>query len=292
MTGSPRLCIGTVQFGQSYGITNQSGQVKEDEVRRILSLAANSGIEMLDTAQAYGTAETIVGSCWPKGAPRKIISKLRSKAPEDTWEKSFEASLNKLKTNKLDTFLLHRAHDLLDTNGTCLMKWLKGLQSKGQIERIGVSIYDESNLDSLPLEHIQVVQLPLSIYDQRLLKNGTIDRLKNLGIAVHVRSIFLQGLLLKSDLKWPLNLSFEFRKHHRKWLENLRQHGSTPIEGALRFIKQCQGIEAVLVGVLSTDELREVLQVWEKTQDLSSEPMMAWGWDILEDIDPRRWTTQ
>ena len=292
MRSCPQLCVGTVQFGQPYGITNKSGQVKEDEVRRILSLAAERGIEMLDTAQAYGTAEKVVGSCWPKGAPRKIISKLRSKAPRDCWEKTFENSLYKLQADKLDTFLVHRASDLLEENGNSLMIWLKNLKNRGLIERIGVSIYDDSDLESLPLDDIQVVQLPLSIYDQRLIKNGTIAKLVEQGIAVHARSIFLQGLLLQSDIKWPRNLSLKFREHHRRWLDHLHQHGSMPMEGALNFIKGCQGIEAVLVGVVTVEELREVLQVWGKTMDSNSRQTNSWAWDNLGDIDPRRWTTQ
>ena len=66
----PQLCLGTVQFGLPYGITNQSGQVSEDEVRRILEFSVASGITFLDTAQAYGKAEKILGRCWPKDAPR------------------------------------------------------------------------------------------------------------------------------------------------------------------------------------------------------------------------------
>lgn len=65
----PQLCLGTNQFGLPYGITNQVGQVPEDEVCRILDLAALSGIELLGMAQAYGTAEKVLGCCWPTGAP-------------------------------------------------------------------------------------------------------------------------------------------------------------------------------------------------------------------------------
>ena len=57
----PQLCLGTVQFGMTYGITNHFGQVTEDEV--ILKLAASYGIEFLDTAQSYGTSELVLGRC-------------------------------------------------------------------------------------------------------------------------------------------------------------------------------------------------------------------------------------
>ena len=44
----PTICLGTAQFGQVYGITNKSGQVPEQEVRRLLVEAQKSGITFLD----------------------------------------------------------------------------------------------------------------------------------------------------------------------------------------------------------------------------------------------------
>ena len=83
----PQLCLGTAQFGLPYGITNQTGKVPEGEVRKMLKLAAESGIQLLDTAQAYGAAEGC-GRCWPTNTSRRLISKLpaehRPKAGKQT----------------------------------------------------------------------------------------------------------------------------------------------------------------------------------------------------------------
>ena len=117
MTSSPQLCLGTVQFGLTYGVTNQAGQVPEEEVLRILDLAASSGIELLDTAQAYGTAESVLGRCWPEDKPRRLISKLTARTGRQSWETSFVASLHRLQSPKLDGFLLHNASDLLAPDG-------------------------------------------------------------------------------------------------------------------------------------------------------------------------------
>ena len=160
MTHAPELCLGTVQFGLSYGITNQAGQVPEPEVRRILDLAAASGISLLDTAQAYGTAETVLGRCWPTHSPRRLISKLPAGAPRQSWEESLITSLQRLQESKLDGFLLHRATDLLAPDGEALLDWLEGLRDRELVERIGVSIYDASELEGLPLDRLQLVQFP------------------------------------------------------------------------------------------------------------------------------------
>lgn len=290
MTHAPQLCLGTVQFGLPYGITNQTGQVDEVEVRRILDLAAASGISLLDTAQGYGTAETLLGHCWPTDAPRRLISKLPAGAPLQSWEESLITSLKRLKTPKLDGFLLHRASDLLAPDGAALLDWLEGLRERRLVDRIGVSIYEASELEGLPLDRLQLVQLPLSVYDQRLIRDGTVDRLQDLGIAVHVRSVLLQGLLLQSPHYWPDYLSPAFRIHHARWLEHLHQEGLSPLAGALGFVRARKAVEAVLVGVVAGQELAQVLQAWSQVEASPPESPPDWAWESEMDLDPRRWS--
>lgn len=289
MSQIAQLCLGTVQFGLPYGITNEGGQVSEAEVRRILDLAAVSGISLLDTAQAYGTAETIVGQCWPSDVPRRLISKLPAGSPPHCWEKNLINSLKRLQIPKLDAFLLHRASDLLASNGKALLDWLEGLRDRGLVDRIGVSIYEASDLEGLPLDHFQLVQLPLSAYDQRLIRDGTVSRLCDHGIAVHVRSVLLQGLLVQPVQNWPDHFSQRFRAHHEGWFDYLDKKGLTPLAGALGFARGCDGIEAVLVGVVSENELSHILQAWSQVSEISNECMANFCWNNLNDIDPRLW---
>lgn len=292
MTHAAQLCLGTVQFGLPYGITNQVGQVPEVEVRRILDLAAASGIDMLDTAQAYGTAETVLGCCWPIDAPRRLISKLSAGGGQQSWEESLITSLQRLQTPKLDGFLLHRASDLLALDGEALLHWLEGLRERGLVERIGVSIYDSSDLEGLPLDRLQLVQLPLSVYDQRLISDGTVGRLQDLGIAIHVRSVLLQGLLLQSPHHWPAHLSPAFREHHAKWLEHLHHRGMSPLASALGFIRSLEAVEAVLCGVVSSQELAQVLQSWNEVEAFTQVKLTNWAWKNVADLDPRRWPSR
>lgn len=289
MTHAPQLCVGTVQFGLHYGVTNQAGQVPEEEVSRILDLAASSGIKLLDTAQAYGTAESVLGRCWPTDAPRRLISKLAAGADRQSWEESLITSMERLQTQTLDGFLLHQASDLLAPDGEDLLDWLEGLRERGLVERIGISIYDATDLDGLPLNRLQLVQLPLSVYDQRLIRDGTVARLHDLGIAVHVRSVLLQGLLLQSPEHWPAHLSPAFRNHHARWMERLGLKGVSPLTGALGFVRGCEDVEAVLCGVVSRKELVEVLESWSHSKWPVEETPEKWAWENTMDIDPRRW---
>ena len=55
-----KLALGTVQFGIDYGI-NSGVKVETDEVSRIINYARNNGINLLDTAQLYGSSEKVLG---------------------------------------------------------------------------------------------------------------------------------------------------------------------------------------------------------------------------------------
>ncbi len=290
MTCKPQLCLGTVQFGLPYGVTNQVGQVPEEEVSRILNLAVSSGINLLDTAQAYGTAESVLGRCWPTGAPRRLISKLPAGTDRHSWEESLITSLQRLQTPKLNGFLLHRASDLLLPHGGALLNWMESLRDRGLVERIGVSIYEASDLEGLPLNRLQLVQLPLSVYDQRLIHDGTVNKLQNLNIAVHVRSVFLQGLLLQSPSDWPERFSTSFRNHHVSWLKYLNSHGVIPLAAALDFVRSCEGVEAILVGVASLHEFSQLLSCWNNAaKPLMNWKIKDWSWNASAEIDPRAW---
>jgi aryl-alcohol dehydrogenase-like predicted oxidoreductase len=290
---STQLCLGTAQFGLPYGITNIDGQVHESEVRSILNLASQVGITYLDTAQAYGSAEEVVGRCIPPSSNHRLISKLSAHARQETWEVDFQASLKRLSIDRLDSFLLHSSSDLRGPSGEKLLNWLEGLRRRGLVDRIGISIYQANELKGLPLDRLQIIQLPLSIYDQRLLNDGTIDFLHSLGIAVHARSLFLQGLLLQRVELWPDFLSRSFREHHSRFQQHLISHGLTSLEAAFIFVRSCQSLEALLIGVLTVNELKQILAAWTNSfSSNASDGLEFWGWDDPADLDPRCWPSR
>jgi aryl-alcohol dehydrogenase-like predicted oxidoreductase len=197
---APELCLGTAQFGLPYGITNTKGRVTEDEVKRILELAAQAGIRFLDTAQAYGEAEIVLGRTMLQGHAFRLISKLPAQnqpcfteKDRQDWEESFQRSCKLLQQPDLDALLLHQAADLRKPGGHHLLQWLLSLRERGLVRRLGVSIYSADDLVGVEPDLLNLVQLPLSLYDQRLLNDGTIAKLRSQGCAVHARSLYLQG---------------------------------------------------------------------------------------------------
>jgi aryl-alcohol dehydrogenase-like predicted oxidoreductase len=298
---TPQLCLGTAQFGMHYGVTNSNGQVDKAEIQNILRYASSSNIIYIDTAQAYGESELLIGTCKPKDVPFQIVSKLTSQAIDlwtyehlDTLEKSFQLSLQQLQVFSIDSFLMHSANDFRITNSKLLIDWLSSLQSRNLVKRIGVSIYSADDLQNIPLDLFQIVQLPMSIYDQRLLQDGTIKKISDSGIAIHVRSVFLQGLILETYLKWPLFLTHNFKRHHRISEELAFKNNCSMLDLALGFVQSIKEIEAVLVGVTSLKELMEINTSWtSEKSNLRGFPnsYFKFNWNNSHDLDPRYWPT-
>jgi len=299
---APQLCLGTAQFGLHYGITNTTGQVAGEEVRRILDLAAQEGIEFLDTAQAYGEAESVLGRMMLDGHSFRLISKLSAQSQpfftlEDrlAWEKAFHRSCARLGQPGLEAFLLHCPADLAKPGGNHLREWLLSLRERGLVRRLGVSIYGADDLTGVAPDLLDLVQLPLSLYDQRLLADGTIPRLRSQGCKIHARSFYLQGLMLKTASEWPYWVRPVERDHHARLEQIAVDRNLSLLALALGFARAQQDLEAVVLGVCSLKELQELTQLWESEQPWLNDEWREWA--LVEDhvdnfvsiLNPRGW---
>ncbi len=293
----PSISLGTAQFGIPYGITNSTGQVSKENVRQILSVAQSSTvINYLDTAQSYGESESVLGDSLPCEHDFSIITKL-SAQPKNSfsfddvlkWENSLIRSFQFLKVNSIDSLLLHSSNDLHKTGSQFLEDWLLSLKERGLVKRIGISIYTANELQGVHSDLIDIVQLPLSLYDQRLLLDGTIGFLKSRGISIHARSLFLQGLLVTPEQQWPHWISENCRKHH-KHLElraSKLQYGL--LELALGFAKSQKELEAIVIGITSLKELEVLLRTWYLKSPFCLSELSKWALPNSEFLDPRNW---
>jgi aryl-alcohol dehydrogenase-like predicted oxidoreductase len=272
-----QLALGTVQFGTAYGITNSSGKVPEHEVRTILSAAAANGVEILDTAAAYGDAERVLGRCMPQNAYFRIITKtvpLRTaQIDEEALQKvsaGIANSLNLLSRSPLDGVMVHHAQDLLVPGGDQLFALLKAEQSEGRIGKVGVSVYDAEQLAALiPRYPIELVQIPLNVLDQRLLKSGWIRRLHDAGIEIHVRSAFLQGTLLVDADTLPDGLGvIKAGVSNFQNFCNDSRHGYAQV--CLGFLRSMPEVSQVVCGVASFEQFAEISSAWEQAPALNS----------------------
>lgn len=257
-----RLALGTVQFGLEYGVANRAGRVQLEDVRHILQEAAAQGVDTLDTAIAYGDSESTLGQAGAAGW--RVVTKLPA-LPEDCadvagWvETQLEGSLKRLGVSQLHGVLLHRPEQLLGEHGCSLFEALQHLKTQGITRKIGVSVYGPEELDRLMAEmRFDLVQAPLNILDRRLLESGWAGRLRDQGTELHVRSAFLQGLLLMAADQRPEKFS-RWQPVWSEWARWLDETRLTPLQACLGYVLGVEEVDKVVVGVDSVDQLREIL---------------------------------
>ena len=256
-----KLALGTVQFGLPYGIANQIGQVSLAEGASILQLATACGIDTLDTAIAYGESEQRLGQIGLKDW--QIVSKLPpipdgTAQPSQWVESAVTSSLRSLNVSSLYGLLLHRPSQLLEQKGDQIYLGLQEVKKAGVVKKIGVSIYDPVELDILcDRFQFDLVQAPFNIIDHRLIETGWMSRLAEHGIELHVRSVFLQGLLLMNSLDRPQQFN-RWSTLFSRWEEWIQEVGLTPQEACLRYALSFPQISKIVVGVDSADQLQEL----------------------------------
>jgi len=258
---SNKIALGTAQFGLVYGVANKVGQVKKTEVAEILELASKFNITTLDTATAYGDSEKVLGSV---GVDRwQIISKLPALPANiidvDGWvEGQVHDSCQRLRVERLYGLLLHRPGQLMEPRGEEIRDALYKLKKNGLVKKVGISVYDPDELGPIfSRMKVDIVQAPFSIVDQRLATSGWIRRLQDEGCELHVRSVFLQGLLLMNLGQRPRQFD-RWQGLWKSWDIWLKEAEVTPLEACLRFVLSVEGISKVVLGVESTLQLKEI----------------------------------
>jgi aryl-alcohol dehydrogenase-like predicted oxidoreductase len=286
---SARLVLGTAQFGLDYGIVNTTGKVSPTEIGAILSLARRSGFVCLDTAAAYGDAESVLGRF--DISDLRVVTKLslpRDIAPEqigDVVMAGARRSLGALRCQQLEGLLLHSADELAGPRAPAVHSALVRVREAGLARRIGVSVYSCRDIAPIISHYpVDLVQLPLSVLDQKA--SAWLPRLIDSGVAVHVRSVFLQGLLLQPPDNLPPQmaaLAAGVSAFHKRAITS----GLSPLEAALAFVRDLAGIEGVVVGVASLNELQEIVKAFVQPVCFD-----AIGLDMshLPETDPRTWT--
>lgn len=262
MNGINKLALGTVQFGLDYGVANSTGRVLPQMASSILTCAYTAGINTLDTAIAYGDSESVLGtlgiSNW------KVVTKLPA-VPDNCCDipkwvaDEVHASLQRLRTNKLHALMLHRPAQLLEPIGKTLYGALQTVKTEGLANKIGVSVYGVKELEQI-FQNFQfdIVQAPFNILDRRLVTSGWASRLQQVGVEVHSRSAFLQGLLLMPEDQRPKKFQ-RWANIWSEWSRWLKESGLTPLEACTRYVCGLDCIDRVVVGVDNTNQLQDIL---------------------------------
>lgn len=290
-----QLGLGTAQFGMPYGISNRQGQTPHAELVAILALAGSAGIRVLDTAALYGNSESALGAALAKKHPFRIVTKTPDfKALPDPAQgaaelkRTFEHSLSSLRQPRVYGLLVHNAGDLLRPGGDMIWREMEGLRSQGLVEKIGVSVYGGNQINQiLGAFAPDIVQLPVNVFDQRLVASGHLAHLKSIGVEIHVRSIFLQGLLLMAQDQIPRYFD-GFKSHVTGYFDRLASAQIGKIEAALSYALSLPFTDVALVGVACAEQLAEILRLVNSraAQKIDFAQFANHDPDL---VDPSRW---
>lgn len=287
-----KLALGTVQFGLDYGVANQSGQVVDVEAANILDLARNKNITTLDTAIAYGESEKRLGQLGIEGF--NVVTKLPPLPADLTdvkaWvDEQLQSSLKRLGAGRVKGLLLHRSEDLLGSSGNNLIEALLEIKKQGLVQQLGVSVYEPDELErSMQAMDIDLIQAPLNIIDRRLETSGWLSRLHHEGVEVHIRSAFLQGLLLMKRADIPPKFE-RWSMLWDQWHSKLEETGCAAYAAALSYPLSLPEVDRIVVGVDSVVQLQMLV-------DPMPCDLEAGDWDFMssgdvELINPAKWSS-
>lgn len=252
-----KIVLGTVQFGINYGINNTSGQVSKEEVAKILRIASESGIKTLDTSSAYGTSEQALGEALKKTGLRfNIVSKYPK--CEVGVRETFIKSLKNLGLESLYGYLVH--HFEFYQEHPNIFDDMRSLKEENRIQKIGFSLYNPQQLQYLLDRNAQfdIIQFPYNIFDRQF--EPWLPKLKEMGVEVHTRSAFLQGLFFKDvntiEGKLKPMCPYLVQLH-----DYCKQRDITIEQIAFGYVLSNEDVDGALIGVDNHKQLERNLEV-------------------------------
>lgn len=278
-----KLCLGTVQFGMNYGIQGGKKPSAQEAVK-IMSAAVEGGVDAIDTAIAYGDAESVVGQYLSVNPGRRkdvfLVSKFGADIFQNTtsgefWgrlENAARQSLSRMGVDCIDAYICHDP-TLVGVAG--VLTAMKGLKDSGVVKKTGFSVYEVEEAEvAIKSGIVDFLQVPYSIFDQRMETAGIFEMAASYGVEIHSRSAFVQGLALMSPDAIPQWLS-QARYYVRKFEKVSRETGISRRRLLLSFVKRQAGISHLVFGVDNLRQLNEILE------DFSADVPA----DVFKDVD-------
>lgn len=277
------MILGTANLGMHYGINNRKS-TSEIESIEIIREAIDCGVLGIDTAKAYGSAETIIGKATSKDSHIKVTTKLHLSADSnfDSIKAQIEDSLLKTNQNKLYGLLIHNPEAIKRNDIRALVD---AIYETEMVTKVGVSCYGIKDILAAKdtCDGFKLFQVPENILDQRLIDSSEMTVLAKQGNEFHVRSIFLQGLLLINPTVEPLPLDFDGSA-----LINLHnyatQYNMSVIDICMSYVNSIPWSKGNVVAAASREQMAEILNYREtKVQPKIFQTLPE------SIIDPRYW---
>lgn len=254
------IILGSAQIGLDYGVTNENGQPRNEIIYALLDTAYQNGIRKLDSAEYYGNANEKIG-LYHRNSENKfdVINKIfRYPVKEQNlseYKDRLIKGLQGLSIPNYDTLMVHDPSLLLSSQ--YYIDFLNSLKSEGIAKNLGVSVQSPTVIfDILDRVSLEVIQIPVNLFDQRALVSDVLSKLNALNIEVHARSIFLQGILLADITALPPYFS-QYKSAFKQYETFRKKHDMNKLECALSFVASRHKIDNLVIGCQNAEELSE-----------------------------------
>lgn len=266
------LALGTVQLGLNYGAANSTGQPTFDESAMIVETAIKHGVTAIDTARAYGSSESRLGTILASGLSAQVttitkLSPLTELSADATTSELCQAvdasvfrSCRELRFRQLPVLLLHRWNHYSRAGGVVWRRLLE-LQKEGVIDRLGASVTSpDEALEASRVPAIMHIQLPMNILDYRWEEAGVPEVLaRRPELVVHARSSLLQGIIGANPERWPSTISpCSFIEGLDNAVHALGRKDR--IDLAFAYVRSLPWVTSVLLGIETLSQLHDGLE--------------------------------
>tara|TARA_B110000196_G_C21066410_1_gene625097 strand:- start:103 stop:963 length:861 start_codon:yes stop_codon:yes gene_type:complete len=284
-----KLSFGTAQIGMNYGIGNRSGRISNKDLIKIFNTLKKNNIDSIDTSLNYGNVEKRINLFNLKKFKITTKFKIPKKIKHvDKWIiNSIQKSKKNLKIRKFYGILIHDINDLFRYKKEIIFA-LKKLKKDKIVKKIGISIYSINDFNKIEkFWKPDIIQIPLNVFDQRIILNNWIKKIKKKNIEIHVRSVFLQGILLLEKNQLAEKKFIRFKKKLNQWILWCKKNKQSKLSGSLNFVKKFNEINKVVIGVDNFSQFQEILNLYKLPYKISSYKKL--NSSNLQLIDPRKW---
>jgi aryl-alcohol dehydrogenase-like predicted oxidoreductase len=253
-----KFILGTANFGMPYGSQKYNGKLYRKKIHQIIDFMVINNLTEIDTAEAYGNAETVLGEIGIQEF--KVTTKFYLTKNENIFNRTYN-SLERLRIDSLDTVLIHNAESLSESDLIYFYDQASELKKQGLINKFGISIYKKDFLLELNKPHFDVVQTAVNIFDRSFTEKDVNNHSITTGTQLHARSIFMQGILLMDSKIFLKHFSGRSRKIFEAYVNFVSDLKMTQLEYCLGCALYEPLIKKIVIGVDSAKQLTEISSV-------------------------------
>ena len=284
-----KIILGTANLSTGYGLENKKFE-NFDDLKKIFNYLKRKNIKVfIDTAQAYGKSEKVLGKIFYKKKVEYItkIFLKKNDIQDYQFNRKINDSLKNLRTNKIYCLLIHNTNFFKnDKIINKIKKNLIKLKKEKIVKKYGISIYDVKELKKIYKKFDpDVVQLPLNIFNQNKTKSSWIKKMFNQKKEIHIRSVFLQGILLKKKDQLPAKF-IKFKKHFEMWYNWLTENKLSNLDACLKFIHNEKHISKFVIGVENFSQFKKIIKFKQDKKKFFFKALASKNKKL---IDPRSW---